>query len=87
MHTCVCLWQGGHFQKGSQEKSYNFLVKCEDIREPGLVGGNSRRRKPQMQILVGSEPATFKDQQEGHGARAECPMGRQLGDETERLAT
>lgn len=40
-----------------------------------------------MQILVGSEPATFKDQQEGHGARAECPMGRQLGDETERLAT
>lgn len=47
-------------------------------------------RKPALGCLafqVRSEPATFKDQQGGHVAGAECQMGRELGDESERPVT
>lgn len=71
------MWQGEHFQWGSQGKKTSWLLS-EDVKEV---------RTPALAFQDRSEPATFKDQQGGPLAGAESQMERELGDESEKPVT
>ena len=64
------------FAVGQPGKTPGLL--SEDVKkEGGLPWG-------WLAFQVRSEPATSEDRQGGHGAAAECQVGRELGGESER---
>lgn len=58
----------------------------KEVREP-VMGMSFQGQKAIKANPSGNKPATFKDQQGGDVAGAECPTGRELGDESERPVT